>query len=103
MDKDFIRNRITELRLIKGISEYRMSTDLGHSKSYVQSISTGRALPSLSELLYICEYFGITPCDFFNSGLKNPALLQEAIDGLKKLNDDDIALILSQIKRLAKE
>lgn len=34
MDEQFIRNRITELRVKKGVSEYRMSMDLGHSKSY---------------------------------------------------------------------
>jgi transcriptional regulator with XRE-family HTH domain len=103
MDKEFIRKRITELRQIKGVSEYRMSTDMGHSKSYIQSISVGRALPSLKEFLYICHYFGITPKEFFDEELENPALLQEAIDGLRKLDDEDIGLILLQIKRLAKK
>lgn len=56
MDEDFIRQRITELRIQKNVSEYRMSLDLGHSKSYVQSITSGRALPSMPEFLYICEY-----------------------------------------------
>ena len=100
MDEIFIRNRITELRLKKGVSEYKMSTDMGHSKSYIQSISTGRSMPALSELIYMCEYFGITPREFFDDELKNPALLQQAIDGLKTLSDDDINLILNNIKRL---
>jgi len=99
----FIRNRITELRLKKGVSEYRMSTDMGHSKSYIQSITSGRALPSLMEFLYICEYFCITPRDFFDDGQKYPALLKEAIDGLKELSEDDIALTLSNIMRLRKK
>ena len=30
MELDFIRNRITELRIRKGVSEYKMSQDLGH-------------------------------------------------------------------------
>lgn len=47
MDTTFIRDRITELRLQKGASEYKMSMDLGHSKSYIQSISSGKSLPSL--------------------------------------------------------
>ena len=100
MDENFIRKRITELRLKKGVSEYRISTDMGHSKSYIQSITSGRAMPSLLEFLYLCEYFGITPRDFFDDGLKNPVLLQKAIDGLKTLNDDDLTLILGNIKRL---
>ena len=64
MDTTFIRDRITELRLQKGVSEYKMSMDLGHSKSYIQSISSGKSLPSLSEFLYICEYFDISPKAF---------------------------------------
>ena len=100
MNEVFVRDRISELRMKKGISEYRMSTDLGHSKSYIQSISSGRALPSLGEFLYICEYLGVAPRDFFDDGLKSPALLQETIDKLKMLSDDDIALILQYIERL---
>jgi len=95
-----IRNRITELRLAKGISEYKMSIDLGHSKSYIQSISSGRAMPSFSEFLYICEYFGITPRDFFDYDLVHPDLIQKAVNGLKELNQNDILLILGHIERL---
>ena len=56
MELDFIRQRITELRLKKGVSEYKMSLDLGHSRSYIQHIVCGRSLPSIQELLYICDY-----------------------------------------------
>ena len=34
MDENFIRDRITQLRLRKGVSEYQMSYDLGHSRGY---------------------------------------------------------------------
>ena len=59
-DEKFIRERITKLRLNKNVSEYRMSLDLGHSDSYIRNITSGKALPSMSEFLYICEYFNIT-------------------------------------------
>ena len=61
IDEQYIRDRISVLRTNKGISEYKMSLDLGHSKSYMQSISSGRAMPSWTEFLYICEYLGTTP------------------------------------------
>ena len=32
MDKNFIGERISELRLKKNVSEYQMSYDLGHSQ-----------------------------------------------------------------------
>ena len=53
MDADFIRNRITQLRLQKGVSEYQMSYDLGHSRSYMYNISSGIALPPMLEFLQI--------------------------------------------------
>ena len=72
MDSDFVKKRITELRMQKGISEYKMSLDLGRSKGYVQGISSGRAMPSLSEFFAICEYFGITPQEFFDESSAHP-------------------------------
>jgi len=77
-----------------------MSTDMGHSKSYIQSISSGRTMPSMTEFLFMCEYLGVTPRDFFDAEIENPALLQQAVDGLKTLNNDDLALILANINRL---
>ena len=44
MDTQFVRDRITQLRLKKGVSEYQMSYDLGHSRSYVYNISSGKSL-----------------------------------------------------------
>lgn len=99
MDVDFIRNRITELRVKNGISEYKMSLDMGHSRSYIQSISSGRAMPSMAEFLYICDYLNVTPKDFFDEGMDNPALLQKAIEEMRTLSDKDILSILSLIER----
>ena len=102
VDVDFIRNRITELRLKKGVSEYQMGYDLGHSRSYMYNISSGKSLPPLPEFLEICDYLEVTPNQFFDSSIENPALLQTAIEELKKLNDDDLILIIGNIRRLTK-
>lgn len=101
MDEVFIRNRITELRTQKGISEYKMSLDLGHSRSYIQGISSGRSMPSLSEFLYICDYLDITPKYFFDDTIDNPALLQTVCDKLKALSEDDLIALLGIINRLS--
>lgn len=102
-DPDFIRERITQLRLEKGVSEYQMSYDLGHSRSYVYNISSGRSLPPMVEFLQICDYFNITPAQFFDTSSKNSALLETAITELSKLDDDDLLLILSNIRRLTRD
>lgn len=103
MDASFVRNRITQLRLQKGVSEYQMSYDLGHSRGYVFNISSGKSLPPMNEFLQICDYFGITPSQFFDESLDDPVLLQTAINELRKLNDDDLMLIIGNIRRLNKD
>ena len=60
-------------------------------------------MPPMAEFLEICNYFGITPSQFFDDSIENPALLQSAIDELRKLNDDDMMLIIGHIRRLTKE
>lgn len=102
MNEQFIRDRISELRIKKGVSEYKMSYDLGHSKSYIQSISSGRALPSMSEFLYICDYFGITPKEFFDSELQFPELLTKLLNSASKLTEDDLTTLIHLADRLSK-
>lgn len=100
MDEEYIRNRITELRLKKNVSEYQMSLDLGQNRSYIQAISSGRALPSMSQFLNICDYFEILPLQFFDSETVNPQLLHKAMEGMRKLKDDDLIMLIGFINRL---
>ena len=100
MDEKFIRDKITYLRMQKNVSEYKMSLDLGHSKSYIQSIASGRALPSMSEFLYICDYLDVSPKDFFDPELKDPVLLEQAVSSMKELSNPDLRLLISIIDRL---
>ena len=102
MDGTFIRNRITELRLKKGVSEYQMSYDLGHSRGYVYNISSGKALPPLKEFFAICDYFEITPQQFFDDATQYPELIQKAVDGMKRLDENDMLMLLGFINRMLK-
>ena len=99
----FVRNRITQLRIKKGISEYQMSYDLGHSRGYINNISSGKSLPSLTEFFSICDYFEITPVEFFDQQQQNPELVNKALSKFKLLNDSDMILVLSLLNRLCEE
>ncbi len=101
MDKNYIADRITELRLNKNVSEYQMSLDLGKNKSYIQNISSGRSFPSMTQFYEICQYFNITPQQFFDEELHNIPLYQDACDLLKQLDEDDMMTIIPLLKRLA--
>ena len=98
--EQFVRDRITQLRLAKGVSEYQMSYDLGHSRGYVYNISSGKSLPSMAEFFSICDYFEISPSEFFDRELNNPVLISMVVEELKVLTDDDILLLLTLINRL---
>ena len=98
----FVRNRITQLRLNKGLSEYQLSYSLGHSRGYIYNISSGKSLPSMSEFFAICDFFNITPAEFFNTEHKYPEFFSKALDSMQELNDDDMLLILTLINRLKK-
>ena len=100
MNETFIRERITELRIQKNISEYKMSLDLGHSKSYIQSISSGKALPSMSEFLYICEYLGITPKEFFDVNNSEVLKLHQLFISAKELPNEDLDALIYLANRL---
>ena len=100
MDENYIRDRISEIRTKKNISEYKMSLDLGHSKSYIQSISSGKSLPSLSEFLYICDYLGVTPKEFFDDTVTEPTLVNELHNLTKEMSKEDILVLINTAKRL---
>ena len=102
MDIEFVRRKITELRIKRDISEYQLSYDVGHSKNYVHNIVTGYSQPSVKELLYLIDALGVTPRDFFDEEVQfqNPFLAKQIIDGIKNINDEDLKAVLSIISRL---
>lgn len=99
-DLKFVRDRISELRTEKNVSEYRMSTDLGHSKSYMQSISSGRSVPSLGEFLYICEYLGVAPKEFFDESTDEPQLVHRLYELTRNMSKEDLTALISVAERL---
>ena len=91
----FVRERITDLRTQKDVSEHRMSLELGKSGSYVRGITSGAALPSLRELFNIMAYFEVAPSEFCD-GLDDPDSLRTALRGrLMELNDEDLQKVSS--------
>ena len=103
MEIEFVRERITQLRLQKGVSEYRMSYDLGHSRGYINNISSGKSLPSMLEFFAICEYFNITAIVFFNEKIIDPKLMRKTVEGLDQLDSEDLELVQKTVERLTRK
>jgi len=103
MTAEFVRERITQLRIQKGVSEYKMSYDLGHSRGYINNISSGKSLPSMTEFFAICEYFNISAIEFFNGNIADPNLMRKTVEGLAQLSPEDLELIQRTVNRLLKK
>lgn len=100
--KSFLAERITKLRLRRGISEAKMSTDLGRGRGYINRITSGRGFPGYPEFLSICRYFGMSPEDFFCA--------EDISDGdrtlfrkLKRLTGQEQDMLEEVIDRLLRE
>ena len=95
-------SRLTELRLKHGVSARDMSLSLGQNSGYINNIECGKALPSMSVFFYICDYFHITPADFFEINNPNPEKISEIVENLKLLDDEQLTIIHNLIKGLVK-
>ena len=100
MYEEFTQNRITQHRMQKGVSARDMSLSIGQNKSYINQIENRKALPSLPVLFYICEYFNITPQEFFDESNSYPDQLSELMQDLKKLDAGALAHISGLVKEL---
>ena len=100
MYEEFVKERITQLRLEHNISEYKLSLDLGQNRSYIQAISSGRALPSMSVFFNICEYFDITPSDFFNEDIPLSQNYKKAVELLNSLDNSKIKALIPLLEIL---
>lgn len=102
MYSENFKDRLAELRIAKGVSARDMSLSLGQNPNYINSIESGKSLPSMTVFFYICEYLDIEPKEFFELENKNPKKLNEIIHNLEKLNDEQLYHISAIIKELVK-
>ncbi len=97
---EFFYQRLTELRIQKGVSARDMSLSLGQSESYINKIENKRTLPSFTGFVYICEYLNVTPQEFFNTNAPSPQKTKELMSELEKLSPKYADHILQIIKDL---
>ena len=77
-----------------------MSLSMGQNPGYINNIESGKSLPSLTGIFYICDYLKITPSELFDMDVENPEKLKGIIEDLKHLNDkqfDTIAILVKDL------
>lgn len=95
--------RLAQLRIKKGVSARDMSLSLGQNAGYINNIESGKAMPSMAVFFFICDYFNITPSEFFETGSENPKKLNELNEDLKQLNEAQLDNIAAIVKGLIKK
>lgn len=101
--KNHIEILLAQLHEKKGVSARDMSLSIGQNPGYINNIESGKSMPSLSGIFYICEYLGITPSEFFDIDSKNPTRLNDVIKDLKRLNDKQLDTIATLVKDIIKD
>lgn len=96
---EWFYQRLSQLRMQKGVSARDMSLSLGQSESYINKIENRRTLPSFTGFLYICEYFNLTPQEFFHD-TPAPGKTKELLSELEKLTPKQTDHILQIVKDL---
>ncbi len=96
----WIQERITKLRLEKGVSARDMSLSLGQSEGYINKIDNKHNLPSMTIFLYICEYFNLTPQEFFDTNSNSPQKSERLLREIERLTPEQSDHILQIVRDL---
>ena len=97
MEREEFTARLVKLRMNKGVSARDMSLSLGQSENYINEIENGKAYPSMQAFFYICDYFNITPQEFFDTGRPDPNGSNFLIQRLKGLSPEKLRIISTMI------
>ena len=103
MFKEDFALRLSRLRTQMNISARDMSLSLGQNPGYINSIESGKALPSMAMFFCICEYLHISPAEFFNIENNSPQKTQNIIKNLSYLDDEALDSINILVEKLAEK
>ena len=100
MNKQEFADRLSALRINKGVSARDMSLSIGQSPGYINNIENSINYPSMQTFFYICDFLEITPKEFFDIDTVNPTKVSELIDATKGLNNEQLSNLISLARGL---
>ena len=99
LSKKEIIERIGYFRNQRNISAYKLSMELGHSKTYFYRIESGEIQLTLDMLLEVLEILQITTTEFFCPTLKeDDKVLLDMIGSLSLENKQTILDLIRKLK-----
>lgn len=99
-DEQLFYKRLSELRMAKGVSARDMSLSIGQSENYINGIENKHGFPSMQVFFYICDYFGISPMEFFDMNSASPSKINSLAEKMKNLPAHQLDLIEKIIDNL---
>ncbi len=90
--------RLTKLRELRGVSARDMSLSMGQNPGYINNIESGKSMPSLSGVFYICEYLDISPSELFDIEIRNPMKVNELNSLISTLTDEQLNALITVAK-----
>lgn len=101
MTKEDFALRLAKLRQSRGVSARDMSLSMGQSPGYISNIESGKSMPSLTGIFYICDYLHITPQEFFAEDVEEPVWLQDVMNAAKRLNREQLQHLTAIMRDMA--
>ncbi|MBQ3151077.1 MAG: helix-turn-helix transcriptional regulator [Clostridia bacterium] len=98
-----VLDRILQLRLERGWSEYRLSEESGIAQTTISSWFRKNIYPSIPSLEKICAAFNISLSQFFNWNNEPVTLSEkqfELLNNWNKLSPEQQEIILSLLKTM---
>jgi transcriptional regulator with XRE-family HTH domain len=102
VEQSAFSQRLSQLRLNKGVSARDMSLSIGQSASYINNVENGVCFPSMAAFFYICDYLGVTPAEFFEVDSQSPVKEKELLDAVKGLSTEHLDHLIALAKALKK-
>ncbi len=103
MEQEEFSHRMAALRQQKGVSARDMSLSIGQSPNYINNIENGLGFPSMSTFFYICDYFGITAQEFFNTNVSSPSRIRDLVDAASLLKEDELEHLIAITKAIGRQ
>lgn len=94
--------QLEKFRQKKNVSMREMSLSIGQSPGYVAKLLSGHNSPKMITFYWICDYFNLTPSEFFDEHTENPAWIKLINADMQKLNEEQLLHISAIIKGLIK-
>lgn len=95
MEKREFGQRLSELRIQKGLSARDMSLSLGQGESYINNIENCQNYPSMAMFFAICDFLSITPIEFFDVKIKNPTQANKLLELCRFLPSEQVEHLIA--------